>query len=184
MSEWTAVRVVREIDGVVYDSETANVIYYWDETTFFVPYRMVLATNPDGYYFLTELSEGTILRPGPRVKVYDLNRRTSIAVLARAGAPDSVLEGLGVEVIIPACDDKRHGDIRTVLVSDIRFGDQTLAKTSCGHFWMLRTRRFFGKKRQRHWKVSQREAISWGIRNGAGFDRTRLALLGIPDCEE
>ena len=184
MSKWTAVRVVREIDGVVYDSETANVIYHWDETIFFVPYRMVLATNPDGYYFLTELSEGTILRPDPRIKVYDLSRRTSIAVLARAGAPDSVLEGLGVEIITPACDDKRHGDIQIVLISDIRFGDQTLAKTSCGHFWMLRTRKIFGKKRQRHWKVSQREAISWGISNGAGFDPARLALLGIRDCEE
>ena len=181
MTAWTPVRVVREIDGVVYDSETANVVHHWNETIFYKPYRMVLATNPDGYYFLTDLSEGTILRPDPKARVDALDRKASIGVLADAGAPDSVLEGLGVEIITPTCDDKRHGDIRIIATSDIRFGEQTLAKTSCGHFWMFRTRGIFGKKRWRVWEVSQHEAIAWGLRKGAGFDSARLALLGIRD---
>ena len=183
MTAWTAVRVVKEIDDVVYDSEAASVIHHWDEGVF-SPSRMVMATNPEGRYFLTYLSEGTILRPDPTIRVYAFSRKASIALLAETDAPDRVLEGLGVELITPVCDDQRHGDVQAVAASGMMFGKQVLFKTSCGHFWMLRSRGIFGKRRHRHWQVSQREAITWGLRNGAAFDPEPLALLGVRDCEE
>ena len=40
------VRVLRGVDGEVYDSDRATVILHWDETILLCPYRMVLGRRP------------------------------------------------------------------------------------------------------------------------------------------
>ena len=74
-------------------------------------------------------------------------------------------------------------DTHIVLYRATRFGCQTLGKTSCGHFWMLRRRGIFGKERVRLQQVGQCEAIAWSIRNGVRFYSDRLAMLGIRKTE-
>ena len=181
MDERVPFRILREIDGVVYDSNCATIIHHWDETTLLWPFRWVLGKKPDGRYFLTTISPGTLLRPGPKIRVYPCSRMSSISLVARVGAPDSVLEGLGVEMITPGNSDEPlyQPEMKTVLARDIRFGWQALVKSDSGRFWMVRRRGIFSWKRMQVSPVSHREAIRWAIRNGVVAFSDRLALLGI-----
>lgn len=107
-------------------------------------------------------------------------------LLVGAGAPDPVLEGLGVEIIAPAISDVPHHRpaMKTVMESDIRFGCETLKKSDDGRFWMVRRRGIFGWERVRTRQVSQRQAIGWGIRNGVSLVSDRLQTLGIQNTLE
>ena len=180
------VRVLTEIDGVVYDSKHATVIHYWDETYLLKPYRNVLGKNTEGCLFLSTISEGTILFPEPRIRVFPCGRTIAIMLLVDAGAPNPVLEGLEVEIITPAISDVPHHRpaMKTVLASDIRFGCETLKKSDDGRFWMVRRRGIFGWERVRTRQVSQRQAIGWAIRNGVSLFSDQLQMLGIRNTLE
>ena len=180
------VRVRRVVDGVLYDSETASTIHYWDESFLLLTVRYVLGKTPGGQYFLASIHEGSILRPGPRIRVTPFDREVSIALLADVGAPDSVLEGLGVEMITPEVPDEPFHlpATETVLTSTKWFGWQALVKSDRGRFWMVRRYGLFGWKRIRVRPVSQRKAIYWALMNGVGIYDDRMALLGIRDPME
>ena len=177
------VRVRRVVDGVLYDSETASTIHYWDESLLLATVRFVLGKTPGGQYFLASVQEGSILRPGPRINVTSFGRMASIALLADVGAPDSALEALGVEVIASEVPGEpfRLPDTETVLIRDKRFRGRALLKSDRGRFWMVRWYGILGWKRFRVSPVSQRRAIYWALRNGVGTFGDRMMMLGIRD---
>ena len=181
MAEMIPVRVRRVVDGVLYDSKKATIIHHWDETLLLATVRFVLGRTPGGRYFLTCLQDGSILRPGPNIRVTSFDRMVSIALLADVGAPDSVLEGLGVEMITPEVPDEpfHFPATENVLIRTKWFGWQALVKSDRSRFWMVRRCGLFGWKRIWGSPVSHRKAIYWAIMNGVGTFRDRLALLGI-----
>ena len=180
------VRVRRVVDGVQYDSETASTIHYWDDSFLVASARFVLGQTPGGHYFMASISEGSILRPEPRIGVTPLDRETVILHLADVDAPDSVLEGLGVEMITPEVPDEpfHMPATETVLASTKRFGWQALVKSARGRFWMVRRYGLFGFERIRVRSVSQRKAIFWALMNGVAIYDDRMALLGIRNPRE
>ena len=182
MAQMIPVRVRRVVDGVLYDSERAEVAHYWDEGVLGMTLvRFVLGRTPCGRYFLTSLTDGSMLRPGPNIDVTPFSRIASIGLLADVGAPDSALEGLGVEMITPDVpDDSTHPPtVETVLSRRKRFGRQTLVKGHSGRFWMVRWWGIFGWGKSTVRLVSQRKAICWAVKNGLWATSDRPEMLGI-----
>ena len=186
MPEMIPVRVRRVVDGVLYDSGEATIIHHWDETIFVTPYRMVLAKTPCGRYFLTTLCDGSILRPGPIVHVYPYDRFSCITALTAAGAPESVLEGFGVNIMTPAHPDQPFHlpDTETVLARKKWLGWQALVKSDGGRFWIVRWLRIFGRRRLKARPVSHYKAINWAVMNGLWAFSDRLGMVGIQDSME
>ena len=187
MPERVEVRVRKVVDGVLYDSETAEVIHYWDERyLWFAVTRFVLGKTPEGHYCLIAISEGTILRPDPKIKGVRASRTGCIMTLADTDAPDSILESLGVEIISSEGPDEPVVplDVEIVLTEPARFGCKTLLKSPRGRFWMARRYALFGWKKLAFRPVSQREAIRWAIWHGTSPRREWLAMLGISSAED
>ena len=166
------VRVFEEIDGVVYDSDTADIIHYWDS----FGGRNIIATTPEGRYFLARIYESFFT---PRFWVLPIGRRYAIELAAKNDAPDKAMEELGVKILNPVESDEPYNIVSSETIWPHRtlFGWRTLLRNYDGRLWMFKSFDILGI--QTHWAspISQRQAIAWAIRKGAWSEY--LAMLGV-----
>lgn len=173
-------------DGIVYDTETAEIIYIGDGG------RKILAITPDGHYFVVYvsgmISEWAYLSP--------YSRFMAVWWALRTKAPDDVLERLGVKLLpepnVPK--DKPYEPYHSLDVlcaKDQKFiknnffiaSAQFLFKNPDGRFFlydgMILLSKFVFEENK---PMSQREALLWAIDNMAPWDT--LAILGYERTEE
>ena len=187
MAERIPIKVRKVVDGILYDSESAEVIHHWDNTFLNAEARYVLGKTPESHYFLIRISAGSMFGTlPPCTRVIPANRIGSIMTRARVDAPDSALESLRVEIMTPEGPDEPIVplDVEVVLTRSRRFGDQTLVKSPRGRFWMVRRYALLGWEKRVVRPVSQRDAIYWALRNGGWPPRERLEMLGISSNSE
>ena len=101
MAERMPVRVRRVLGDVLYDSETDEVIHYWDEKFLIAEVRSVLGKTPDGRHFMVSITEDSTFRSDRGIDVTPFDRLSSIALLADVEAPEPALEALGVKIVTP-----------------------------------------------------------------------------------
>ncbi len=169
------IRVFKEIDGVVYNSDTSDVIHYWDR---FLGGRRVLAVTPCGHYFLAYLYEAFFT---PRFMVLPIGRRHAIWLASKSDAPEEAMRKLGVKVENPIESDEPYNLISSETIWPHRmllgFGWRTLLRNYDGRLWMFKSFDILGIQTQWASSVSQSEAIAWAIDKGAWEEH--LAMLGV-----
>ena len=96
------VHVYQEKDGVLYDSDTADILHYWDRA---MGNRNVLAVTPEGNYFLALLYTMAFV---PKFYLIPISKFYAIILAAEHDAPDSTMERLGVKMFRPVESDEPY----------------------------------------------------------------------------
>ena len=154
-------RAYKEVDGVVYDSDTADVLHHKDNLLS----RIVLAVTPDGHYFSATwggLMVGWVVFPRP-------NRLWAIHDAIRLKAPDSVLERMGVTILPEVESDEPYNLLSAELVWGermfrFRWMFDFLAQNYDGRFFLFRNLELFDVRIKKWVKpMSQRQALKWAV---------------------
>ena len=154
-------RAYKVANGVVYDSDVAEVLHHRDN---FLS-RKVLAVMPDGHYFCAiwgGLALGWVVFP-----IH--NRLWAIREAIELKAPDSVLEKLGVSILMEVESDEPYN----LLSAEFVWGERMfrfrwmydfLAQNYDGRFFLFRNFEI-GDVRIKKWvkPMSQRQALKWAV---------------------
>ena len=169
------IHVYHEEDGVIYDSDTADILHYWDT---FLGGRRILAVTPGGDYFMTMLSAAAFT---PRFYVIPINERYLLYLAAKRDAPDSTMEKLGVRMFAPVKSDEPYNFIssETVWAKKTWLGWNMLLRNYDGRFWMFKIIDIIGVRIKKALPMTQREAIAWAIDNNIRGDT--MSLIGVED---
>ena len=175
----TKVRVFEEEDGVIYDSDTAEILHWYDRFTL----RIILAVTPSGHYFHAILRDGLL---GPRTSVIPIRFKASaIYWAAKESAPDETLEKMGVRILNQPESDEPYNFMSADVIWPERwfFGWRALMRNYDGRLWMLNSFSIdiLGIRAKWTSAIDQRKAIAWAIMKGASGDK--LKMLGIEDTD-
>ena len=162
-------RAYKEKNGIVYDSETADIIHYHDGL---LGHRTILAVTPEGNYFVASFA-GLIAG----WQIFPYSRFMAVMWALDKKAPDDVLERLGL-TISPEPDvasDKPYEDLPVC--------EMLYAKKKLFTNWFIHTCEFFCKNPDGRYFVYEgmillgrfifeeyrpmtpREALSYGMKN-------------------
>ncbi len=171
----TEVRVLQEKDGVIYDSDSAEILHSYDHFAF----HIVIAVTPCGRYFQAILRHGLF---GPKARVFPLRfKAQAIYWAAKGNAPDEALEKLGVKIIEQTDSDEPYNFMSSEIIwpERGRFGWRALMRNYDGRLWMLKTFDInaLGIHIKKSRPISQRKAIVWAI--DEGIYNERLKMLGL-----
>ena len=153
------VRVYKEKDGVVYDSETATVLHYRDNC--FVD-REILAVTPDGHYFLAFLTGGltdwTYVRP--------IGKLHALMWSIKHDGPDDVLRSQGVKVSRPIESDEPFNLLSSTLLGGRKrlFGYDFLEQNYDRRLFVFQGREICGiVVMKKVYPLTQRQALQWTL---------------------
>lgn len=179
-------RLYKVKDGIVYDSDTADVIYVHDS---FMGNRRVLGVTPEGNYFIA--SYGGALMGWV---IFPYTRLMMVWRALEMKAPDEALERLGLELIpepdVPA-DKPYEGfpTIEPIASKNTRFTNkfihtcEFLFKNPDGRYFvydgMILLSRFTFEERR---PMTQRKALLWAFKNYAPW--AVLEMLGYVRTDE
>lgn len=182
-------RAYKVKDGIVYDSDTADVLHYHDG---FMGNRAILAITPEGHYFMASFA-GLITG----WMIYPYSRMMAVMWALEKKAPDAVLERLGV-TIAPEPDvppDKPF--------EDLRICEMMCARNKLFTNWFIHTCEFFCKNPdgryfvyegmmllgrflfEEYRPISPRDALLYGIKHMATWqDLERLGYVRTDEERE
>ncbi|MYE53800.1 MAG: hypothetical protein F4X34_01205 [Chloroflexi bacterium] len=179
-------RAYKVKDGIVYDSETADVIHHHDGL---LGHRTILAITPEGHYFVASFG-GMILG----WVVFPYSRLMAVCWALERKAPDEVLTRLGVE-LIPEPDvapDKPYEELRVcetlcakkkLFQNDFIYTSEFLCRNPDGRMFvfdgMILLGRFVLEERR---PMNRREALLYGIKHMATW--YDLEQLGYARTDE
>ena len=175
----TEVRVLEEKDGVIYDSETAEILHWYDRFSV----RVILGVTPSGHYFQAILRNGLF---GPKTSVFPIRfKATALYCAAKEKAPDETLEKLGVRILKPAESDEPYNFMSSDVVWPEKgfFGWRALMRNYDGRLWMVKSFDIdiLGIRTKWTSAIDQRQAIAWAIMKGANVKA--LEMLGVQDAD-
>ena len=175
------------VDGVVYDMEAADVIFWRDK----VSGRHILAITPEGHYFSACISQGLLLS---NWYVIPHTRFTAVWWLLRNDGTDDALKRLGVEVMpspnVPAdkpYEDLRHCEIicarKKLFTNWFIHTCEFFCKNPGGRYFVYEGMMLLGRFLfEEHRPISPREALLYGIKHMATW--YDLEQLGYVRTEE
>ncbi len=167
--------VHHEEEGILYDSETADVIYCSNGLLC----KYTLAVNPDGYCFLTWVSEDYTGRVN---KVVPMDRYSAIMWSIKSKAPDDTLERLGVDILRKLESDEPYNLVSSKLMAGKKrfLGYDFLEQNYDGRFFVYQWRKAFGFVNKRVQGINQRNAILWTLQNLRSIESLEtFRLMGV-----
>ncbi len=171
------VHIYQEKDGVIYDSDTADILHYWDPL---LGGRNILAVTPLGNYFLAMLYT---IAFNPRFYISPISKSYAIFLAAKYDAPDSTMSKLGVRMFTPVESDEPYNLVssETIWPKKTRLGWNTLLRNYDGRFWMFKSidLDLIGIRTQRAQPMTQKKAIAWAIKKGAWGNT--MSLIGLDE---
>lgn len=172
-------RAYKEVGGIVYDSDTAEVLHYVDVFT----NRKILAVTPDGHYF--EAIYGGMLCGWV---VFPQSKLWAVELALRYKASDDVLEGLGVDILRTVESDEPYNLVSADVLwgKKIPFdlGYQLLARNYDGRFFLFRNIDIFGVRIKWVKPKTQRQALRWAIWNVPRDVPESFQMLGLSQIDD
>ena len=173
-------RAYRVVDGIVYDSDTTDILHHRDT---WYGGRTILAVTPDGHFF-EAMFAGLITG----WHIFPLSRLRAVHWALKNKAANQVLDRLGVTLLpepnIPRDRPYEYPSMSSILCSrkklltnDLLYTVEFLCRNPDGRFFvfdgMILFRRFVFEE---YVPMTQGQALTWAIRHGAPCDA--LEILG------
>lgn len=154
------IKAYKVVDGVVYDTRTAQMLHYNDRL---FTGRKILSVTPEGNHFIT-MNGGVILG----WVIFPYSRLRSVEWALENNAPNHVLTRLGVNILPQPPESDAPYDIRTGQPLGSRkrlFGYDFLFKNQDGRLFLYERMTILGFLTEKSYPMTQQQALLWAIKH-------------------